>query len=308
VAIDGTKMKANASKHKAMSYERMKQDEARLAAEVESLLAQADATDAAEDAEHGVGQEPSDLPAELRLRKDRRAKILEARLALEKEAAAARAATLREQSAELAEKAKDPARTARKRAEAATLAKKRGQQALALGGSDDDDEPPAGLDDDLPLNRPPSDKHGVPKPTAQRNFTDPQSRIRLRDGAFLQAYNARATVDDAHQIIVAVAVSNQSPDAQYFRPMLPAAGSIPVTQARQAMLARLREPSGRTIYARRKATVEPVFGQIRACRGFRQLSFRGLLKNRAEWAFVCLTHNVLKLFRASPASSGFCPA
>ena len=71
--------------------------------------------------------------------------------------------------------------------------------------------------------------------------------------------------------------------------------------ARLAMRARLETPDGRAAYARRKATVEPVFGQIRACRGFQHMSFRGLFKNRCEWLFVCLTHNLLKLFRATRA-------
>jgi hypothetical protein len=64
------------------------------------------------------------------------------------------------------------------------------------------------------------------------------------------------------------------------------------------MRARLSTPEGHAAYARRKATVEPVFGQIRSCRRFQQMSFRGLFKNRCEWLFVCATHNLLKLWRA----------
>jgi transposase len=358
VAIDGTKMKANASKHKAMSHERMKQDEVRLAAEVESLLAQADAADAAEDTEFGAGQEPRDLPAELQRREDRLAKIREARAALEKEAAAGRAAELRDQAKELTTKAADPSRSPSKRAEAKTLAKKRDQQALALDGDDQKDSPEA-PDDDLPSHRPPTNPDGTPKPEAQRNFTDPQSRIMLRDGAFLQAYNGQIAVDDANQIILAAALGNQSPDAEYLQGMLKRVimncgtsaeyttadsgyfsaanvqaaeemGTQPLisvgrhkndgtpnpasprpnqqTPARLAMRAELQSPEGRAIYARRKSTVEPVFGQIRSCRGFRQFSFRGILKNRCEWLFVCLTHNLLKLFRAKAATQAALPA
>jgi hypothetical protein len=172
----------------------------------------------------------------------------------------------------------------------------------------------------------------------------------VRDGAFLQAYNAQIAVDEGHQIIVAAALSNQGPDAQYFEPMLrrtvdncnavPAvttadAGYFSVenvraaehmgteiliavgahlnnglpadapplpenlqTEHRAAMRARLLSPQGRAAYARRKATVEPVFGQIRACRGFRQFSLRGTVKARCEWLLVCATHNLLKLWRA----------
>ncbi|MBS1121954.1 MAG: hypothetical protein H6Q90_4182, partial [Deltaproteobacteria bacterium] len=108
VAIDGTKMKANASKHKAMSYDRMAKDEVRLKAEVEALIARAEATDAAEDKLHGVGQQRSDLPAELRRREDRRALIRANREALQKETARARAAQLSAQADELRAKAEDP--------------------------------------------------------------------------------------------------------------------------------------------------------------------------------------------------------
>lgn len=171
----------------------------------------------------------------------------------------------------------------------------------------------------------------------------------VRDGAFVQAFNAQIAVDEGHQIIVAAALSNQSPDAEYFEPMLRRVvenceavpsrvtadsgyfsaanvraaedvgtealisvgkhrndgspnqlAALPQhrTPERLAMRALLETPSGRAAYARRKATVEPVFGQIRACRRFQQVSFRGLFKNRCEWLFVCLTHNLLKLFRA----------
>jgi transposase len=289
VAIDGTKMKANASKHKAMSYDRMN-----------------------------------------------------------KETAAARAVELRRQADELRVKAEDPSRSPPKRAEAATLAKKRDQLALALDG-EDRNPPSDDSDDDLPRNSPPSTPDGTPAPRAQRNFTDPDSRIMVRDGTFLQAYNAQIAVDEEHQIIVAAAMSNQGTDVEYFEPMLNrivdncdavperttadsgyfsaanvhaaehmgtepfiavgkhrndgAPMALPAlphhqTTERLAMRARLDTAAGRRAYARRKQTVEPVFGQMRACRGFRQFSFRGLFKNRCEWLFVCLTHNLLKLFRA----------
>jgi transposase len=350
VAIDGTKMKANASKHKAMSYERMLKDEARLAAEAEALLAQADAVDAAEDELYGVGQAPQDLPAELQRREVRKAKIREVREALQREAAEARAAQLRQQAVALREKAQDPATSPEKQSEFTTKAKQRDGAAKRLDGKDDDEPPPPAPDDDLPLYRPRTTKAGTPTPKAQRNFTDPQSKIMFRDGTFLQAYNAQIAVDEAHQIIVAAAVSNQPPDAEYFAPMLeriadncdavPEAvtadagyfsesnvraaermGAEPFisvgkhrndgmaepsgiprnfhTAQRDGMRRLLNSPRGKAVYARRKATVEPVFGQIRECRGFRHFSFRGLFKNRCEWLLVCLTHNLLKLFRAT---------
>lgn len=346
VAIDGTKMKASASKHKAMSYDRMVKDDERIRKEVEELLAKADAADAADDQAEG----PYDPDEEVRRRQERLAKMAAAREALRAETKAARAARLREQADELREKAADPNTAPRDQKGFMTLAAKRDEKADELAApageqppKDDDD------DDDLPRNIPPSTPDGEPKPEAQRNFTDPQSRIMFRDGAAMQGYNAQAAVDDTSQVIVAAAVSNQAPDTQYFAPMLRRVvancGAVPAkttgdsgyfstanvqlaehmgtepfisvgkhrndgtqveptsrphdrTPAKQAMRAVLETPEGRATYALRKSTVEPVFGQIRSCRGFRQFSFRGLLKNRCEWAFVCLTHNILKLFRA----------
>jgi transposase len=346
VAIDGTKMKANASKHKAMSYDRMQKDEVRLRAEIGEWFARAEAVDAEEDELHGDGG-TYDPQAEIRRREERLAKMELAKQALEKEVAAARAVQLREQAEELRKKAESPTTAPKQQIEFKTKAKKREHQA-SLFDDDDLDPPPPSADDDLPRNTPPGDRNGTPKPKAQRNFTDPESRIMVRDGAFIQAYNAQIAVDEAHQIIVAAAVSNQQPDAEYFEPMLRSVvqncGAAPdcVTadsgyfsaanvraaehlgaepfisvgkqrndgtqtepsprhrsEARLRMRAVLASERGKRAYARRKATVEPVFGQIRAARRLGQFSFRGLFKNRCEWLFVSLTHNILKLFRAA---------
>ena len=345
VAIDGTKMKANASKHKAMSYDRMEKDEERLKAEVEALIARSEAIDAAEDDLHGVGQQPSDLPAELRRREDRRAVIRANREALQAETAKARAAQLSDQADALRATAADPNIEPRKHDELMTKAAQRDQAAADL---DDDPPPPPAMDSDLPRNTPPMSPDGTPKPKAQRNFTDPDSRIMVRDGGFVQAFNAQLAVDEATQIIVAVAVGNQGPDAQYFEPMLRRVvdncNAVPeVTTAdtgywsisnlhaaehmgtdpyiavgahhndgrpvdeppplpslrspeRAKMRAKLSTVDGHARYARRKATVEPVIGQIRT-RGFQHFSLRGLLKVRCEWLLVAATHNVLKLWR-----------
>jgi transposase len=347
VAIDGTKMKANASKHKAMSYDRMLKDDARLRAEVESLLAQAEAADAEDDAREGE----YDPKEEIRRREERLAKMAQVREALRRETAAARAARHVKQAAELRKKAEDPATPTKQQHEFTTRAANHDHKAEQLRPSDgeaaSDDE--RDDDDDLPRNTPPSTRTGEPKPRAQRNFTDPQSRIMLRDGAFIQAYNAQIAVDEEHQIIVAAALSNQAPDVEYFEPMLRrivdncdavpdrvtadsgyfsapnvrfaehigvepfisvgkhANSGVQVeeppashkqTPERIAMRSRLETKEGHAAYARRKATVEPVFGQIRSCRGFRQFSFRGRFKNSCEWLLVAATHNLLKLWRA----------
>jgi len=193
-----------------------------------------------------------------------------------------------------------------------------------------------------------------PKAKAQRNFTDPESRI-MKDGAtgsFEQSYNAQIAVDDTAQIIVAATLTQACNDKQQLVPVLaevktnlgrlpekvtadsgyfsPAAvtnealssvdlyvtpdsgkkteqvaelttESPPPTELELDVTARMREKvkteSGREIYKQRKMIVEPVFGQVKEVRGFRRFSFRGLHKNEAEWSLICLTHNLLKLFR-----------
>jgi transposase len=350
VAIDGTKMKANASKHKAMSYERMEKEDARLTKEIDAFLDQADATDAEEDKRYGAGQQPHDLPAELQRREARRATIRKAREELKQETAKRRAVDLQGMADDLRAKAEDPSTPAAQKAGFTTIAAQHDQQAAEL---DPDDPPPPSLDSDLPRNAPPAAPDGTPQPKAQRNFTDPESRIMVRDGAFVQAFNAQIAVDEEAQIIVAAALTNQAPDAEHFEPMLrrvvencdavptcttgdsgyysaanvavaEAMGTEPFiavgshqrnglpdeaglrpldqTASRCAMRELLGTPRGRAAYARRKATVEPVFGQIRACRGIRQMSFRGLFKNRCEWLLICATHNLLKLWRAATRS------
>lgn len=346
IAIDGTKVNANASKHKAMSYERMQADERRLTAEIASLMEKADQEDRDDDSKYGVGRDGAELPEELRLRSARLDRIKQAKAALERETAAGRGEHLRELAEGMRAKAADESVSPRKRGEALTRAKHSEEKAQCLSPKDPDD-PASGGAAQLPSHRPPSDPDGTPKPKAQRNFTDPDSRIMMRDGAVIQAFNAQAAVDSESQVIVAEAVTNQAPDAEHFIPMLEeviancgeppdivtadtgylseaainycdtwgidghiAVGRDPAIQIRQygtaessakqaraAMAAKLACESGKAIYARRKAVAEPPFGQIKEARRFRRFSMRGLPKVRAEWTLVCLTHNVLKLFR-----------
>ena len=321
VALDGTKVLANASKHKAMSYGRMSDAEQKLEREVAALLAQAAQIDAAEDAQYGQGRRGDELPAELARRTTRLARIREAKAALEAAAQAAAVQATAAAQAKLAE---------------------RERQAQTTG------RPPKGRPP-----RVPDPTQAQPKPTAQRNFTDPESRI-MKDGAtkgFVQAYNAQAAVDGAAQIIVAADVTQEANDKQQLVPMLtqvaanvgaaptvaladsgyfsttavtapaligidlhvapdrqphgeePAADTGPPRVPADAtviaaMRAKLQTAAGHAVYALRKAIVEPVFGQIKDGRSFRRFSFRGVAKVRAEWLLVCCTHNLLKLFRS----------
>jgi len=165
VALDGTKVKANASKHKAMSYERMGETEKKLEAEVQALLAEAARIDAEEDGKYGKGKRGEELPEELGRQESRLRKIREAKAALEEEAREAAKKKQAEVEARLRERERQEEERGRK-----------------LGG-----RPPQA----------PDPKQAKPEPKAQRNFTDPDSRI-MKDGAtkeFVQGYNAQAAVD-----------------------------------------------------------------------------------------------------------------
>jgi transposase len=315
VALDGTKLKANASKHKAMSYERMQQREKELAEKVAELLKRAEEADAAEDQLYGKLKRGDELPQELQRAETRLAKIRAAKAELEAGAKAAH-------EAQEAQKKKDS-----------------------------DDEPPGPTP--LPEHRVPTEKDGTPTPKAQRNFTDPQSRIQKTKDGFIQGYNAQAAVDEEHQIIVAQALTNQPPDVEHFLPLLeqvvencggvpgavtadsgyfseqnvvraasmgvdaylatgrlkhgeqppPVRGRMPRDLSlKEWMARRLRTKKGREVYARRKVAAEPPFGQIKQGRGLRQLLLRGLTKARGEWALICLTHNLRKLHGATVAA------
>ena len=347
VAIDGTKVKANASKHKAMSYKRMLKEERRLRAEVERLLGEADAADASEDARYGAQARADELPEELRRRESRLERIREAKAALEAEARKTRAHTLREQAEGHEHTAQThPDAVVRRRAR--THAAKRRAKAEEFGPGDDD--PPGGASVEGELARKPTlaTTEGRPVDGAQRNFTDPESSIMKGADGFIQAYNAQLAVDDAHQVIVACGVTDQPADAANFAPMLErvranvgaapehATGDTgywnrqvetraralgteawvatkrvrhgdrgPATRTadppdgldpRERMRWRLDTPEGRTLYARRKAVVEPVNGQIKHARRFRQFSVRGVRAVDTEWTMLSLCHNVLKLF------------
>src|SRR5438093_268705 len=182
LALDGTKLRANASRHKAMSYERMVKAEAQLEAEisalranVRALLEEAEAVDAAEDERYGPDCRGDELPAELQRREQRLARIREAKQALEAEAAEREAA----RRAELEQDGKKP------------RAPRDGRDPYA------------------------------PKPSAQRNFTDPESKImKTSDGAYHQCFNGQAVVDSVAQVIVCAELSDEAPDARQLEPAL----------------------------------------------------------------------------------------
>ena len=232
VALDGTKVKANASKHKAMSHERMLKSERQLEAEMRALLRKAEIIDAQEDGQYGKGKRGDELPEELQRRSTRLEWIRKAKAELEAEAAAAKARQREEQAgeaeadaaaaeasgdAQLGKRASRRARGARKRAnDTQKLALHTAQAAgLASPVLTGDLDPVA-----MPQRQLPTDGIGNPKPQAQRNFTDPDSHILKGSDGWIQGYNCQAAVDGDHQVIVAIGVSNQPSDAVHLLPML----------------------------------------------------------------------------------------
>ncbi len=356
VALDGTKVKANASKHKAMSYERMQKKEGELEQRVKELLAAAEKADVDEDKLHGKGRRGDEVPEDLRRAESRLKKIREAKAALEAEARAQMLADAQadEQPAADGEPAAPTDEQPAADGQPVALADERpapptDEQSAALP----DEQPAAAAPSaSLPTHQVPAYVDGTPKPKAQRNFTDPESRIQKTNDGFVQGFNCQAAVDEQHQIIVAQAVTNQPPDVEHFVPLLEQVvancGAAPeattadagyysednvvraaqlgtdvyiatgrkkhdepavVTHgqppagltAKERMAHKVRTKKGAAIYARRKCTVEPVFGQIKQARGFRQFLLRGVDKVRGEWSLICLTHNLLKLHGATVA-------
>ena len=234
VALDGTKLRANASKHKAMSHERMLKSERQLEGEMRALLRKAELIDAQEDGQYGKGKRGDELPEELQRRSSRLEWIRKAKAELEAEAAAAKARQ-REEQAEVAEqeaaeaqasgdeqrskRAARRARGVRKRADdaqklAMEKAEASGLELSTVANPAESDALP------MPARTLPTNAAGNPKPSAQRNFTDPDSHILKGGDGWIQGYNCQAAVDGDHQVIVAIGVSNQASDAVHLLPML----------------------------------------------------------------------------------------
>lgn len=312
VALDGTKMKANASKHKAMSYERMNKEEARLAAEVEALLRRAEATDEREDAEYGRDKRGDELPGELAFREGRLKRIREAKAALEREAREEAEAKKREIEAR---KAAGPRRGPPSKAPDPTPAPKAqknftdpesrimpasGEKKSFIQGYncqavvDQSAQVIVAADVTQETN---DKKQGVPLiEQAQANSGKVPAQVSMDAGYF-----SEETLQAVETLGIEAFIP---PDRQKHGKPLPTAprGRIPKALGiTDRMRRKLQTQRGRAIYAKRKETVEPVFGQIKQARGFRQFLLRGLEKVRAEWALICTGHNLLKLWKVAPA-------
>jgi transposase len=288
VAIDGSKVKGNASKHKAMSYGRMKEDEKRLKQEVQQLLAEAERTDVEEDARLG-NQSGDELPAELQRREERLQRIRQAKRALEKR--------IRE---EAAAKGDDPASS---KPEAKAQYNFTDPESRILKGADGFVQ---GYNAQIAVE---SATQLIVGQTITQAANDKQQLLPMIDHVEQQAgqrpeevvadngYASEENLEgaEAAQIEVYVAVGRDKHNQRQSR--CPR-GPLPKTATRMDRMRRkLKTKVGRAIYATRKTIVEPVFGQIKQAQGFRQFLLRGLKKVQGEWALVCMAHNVLKVHR-----------
>jgi len=232
VALDGTKVQANASKRKAMSHERMLRAEKELEKEINALMRKAEILDAQEDRRYGKGKLGSELPDELRRRQDRLARIRQARKEMEAETAAAAARQRQQEAEEARAKASAARESDAAAAEQAELtrkvetaaAKAKAAREKAIEAAEDAGLEPPDLE---PLACDAMHRRGLarkadstPTRKTQRNFSDPDSHLMQSGGSYLQGYNCQLAVDSDHQVIVAVGVSNQPPDVEHLEPML----------------------------------------------------------------------------------------
>jgi len=320
VSLDGTKMKANASKHKALSWAYACKLEAQFESEVKELMRLAKEADGA-DLPDGFS-----IPEELEIREKRLAAIRDAKVKIEERAAERHARDVAEYEEKVAVRAAKEASTGKKARGAAPKA---------------------------PEEEGPTDKDQV-------NLTDEESRIMpTSGGGFEQAYNAQAAVDMETMIVVATNLSHNPNDKREMEPVVETLAKLPDSlgdietvvadtgyfsehnvkvceqHKLQPLIAHGRQPhhlplaellaqnesgdafvsddpvqrmkdelkgkTGRAIYAKRKSTVEPVFGIIKHVMGFRQFSMRGLKKAKGEWSIVCMAWNIRRLFTLQAA-------
>jgi transposase len=293
VALDGTKVKASASKHKAMSYGRMQEKEKEIRAEVKEMLARAQAADEEEDARYG-DRRGDELPAELGRREIRLQKIREAKKALEaraREKAAAEGGDAK--AARPAEKDQynftDPQSRIMKGADGFVQAYN-AQAAV---------EPDLQLIVGQTVTAAANDKEQlIPMVEVIEQQSGQRPGEVLADSGYCSEKNLEqldAEPNPKRRIEGYIATGKQKHGE--FRQSCPR-GPLPQNATRvQRMKRKLQTKAGKAIYAARKTIVEPVFGQIKQARGFRQFLLRGIEKVRGEWALVCLTHNILKLYR-----------
>jgi len=292
VSLDGTKVKANASKHKAMSYGRMKQEEERLKAEVDDLLKQAQEVDDEEDRRYGKDKRGDELPRELAFRESRLKKIREAREALEAEA---------RREAEQEKGKSKPARGIPSDKAQRNFTDPDSHIMPAPGGKHFEQayNAQAAVDSAhqvivaADVTNEPSDK-GQAKPMMERvrENTGKLPRQMSADAGYYSGEVVQSLTSDGIDVYISPGkMRHSSTMTQSPRGRIPQGLSVA-----DRMRRKLRTKKGRKCYGLRKELPEPVFGQIKQGRGFRQFLLRGMEKVNAEWQLICTGHNILKLF------------
>ena len=289
VALDGSKVKANASKHKAMSYKRMQETENRLKVEVRRLLEEAEAVDAEEDARYGRDRRGDELPEELQRRETRIERIREARRTLEERAReeAGREGRLSE------EVPPDPKAQYNFTDPESRIMK--GPEGFVQGyNTQIAVEPNFQLIVGQTVTPAANDKQQVvPLVEAIQEQSGQKPEEVLADSGYCSEKNLHYLTQKKIEGFVATEKQKHSQRREPCK-----RGPLPTGATRvERMQRKLETKVGAAVYRSRKAIVEPVFGQIKQGRGFRQFLLRGIEKVRGEWALLCLTHNILKIYR-----------
>jgi len=295
VALDGSKVKANASKHKAMSYDRMGEQEKAIRQEVKEMLAQAEAVDAKEDARYGKECAGNELPEELQRRETRLKRIREAKRALEE-----RARAKAKKEGQPVEKAQPKAKDQYNFTDPESRIMKSSSEGFVQAyNAQIVVEPELQLIVGQGVTQAGNDKEQV---APMMQTVEAQSGQRpeavIADSGYCSEKNLETLESEprAERRIEAFMATERPKHGER---RVCVCGPLPKGATRvERMKRKLLTKAGAAIYAARKGIVEPVFGQIKEARGFRRFSLRGFEKVKAEWALVCATHNILKMYRA----------
>jgi len=295
VALDGSKVKANASKHKAMSYDRMGEQEKAIRQEVKEMLAQAEAVDAEEDARYGKECAGNELPEELQRRETRLKRIREAKRALEE-----RARAKAKKEGQPVEKAQPKAKDQYNFTDPESRIMKSSSEGFVQAyNAQIVVEPELQLIVGQGVTQAGNDKEQV---APMMQTVEAQSGQRpeavIADSGYCSEKNLETLESEprAERRIEAFMATERPKHGER---RVCGCGPLPKGATRvERMKRKLLTKAGAAIYAARKGIVEPVFGQIKEARGFRRFSLRGFEKVKAEWALVCATHNILKMYRA----------
>jgi transposase len=311
IALDGTKVKANASRHKAMSYGRMRQEEKRLKEEIHQLLSQAEAVDQQEDKEYGADHRGDELPKELARRESRLKRIQQAKKALEAEAKAAAEQAQTQRGEHLKNNGK--AECGRQAKAASEVPEDKRQynftdpeskiMKVSNKGWDQCGNAQVVVDSHKQIivacdvTNQTNDKRQF-EPMLEKSQANVGKDKTIKAASADTGYYSESNIKYAQDKRIDAYIATEK--VKHNAPAVPAPrGRMPKDlTVKQKMARKLHTQKGRETYSKRKSTVEPVFGQIKRARGFVQFSLRGLEKMRGEWSLVCLTHNLLKLFAA----------